>query len=54
VRRVASAAVVEINELRDDLVGKSGAQVSMAFVLAVRSFARWPVDAFVTHIDTHK
>ncbi|MDT5053817.1 MAG: hypothetical protein QOF66_2183 [Mycobacterium sp.] len=26
----------------------------MAFVLAVRSFARWPVDAFVTHIDTSK
>jgi len=44
--------VVEINELRDDLVGKSGAQVSMAFVVAVRSFTRWPVDAFVTHIDT--
>jgi hypothetical protein len=54
VRRVASAAVVEIKELRDDLVGKSGAQVSMAFVLAVRSFTRWPVDAFVTHIDTSK
>jgi len=33
VRRVASAAVVEVNELRDDLVGKSGAQVSMAFVM---------------------
>jgi hypothetical protein len=54
VRRVASTAVVEINELRDDLVGNSGAQVSMAFVLAMRSFTRWPVDAFATHIDSSK
>ncbi|MEE6167672.1 MULTISPECIES: hypothetical protein [unclassified Mycolicibacterium] len=38
--------MADVNEIRDQLVGNSGRQVTLAFVLAVGSVVRWPVDAF--------
>lgn len=52
--RVSSVAVTDVEEIREQLSGAKFSQepqASSVFALAVRSFTRWPVDAWAGVLD---
>lgn len=44
----------DVNDIRRALVGDSGIAITLEFVLAIRSFTRWPVDAFAVDVDQQR